>query len=198
MMRRKRNRCDCPNKQCVRILSSLNVKERLITTNYRMKTSIIVAKSENHIIGKDGQIPWRLPNDLKYFKKTTMGHPIIMGRKTHEGIGKPLPGRSNIVLSSRKTEFPGCLLCRSLEEALGKCLMDREEEVFIIGGASIYGQSFGFVDRLYITEIKAEIAGDTFLPFFDITQFKEVSRKSNKADKRHKFEYDFVVYDRLS
>ncbi len=161
-----------------------------------MIVSIIVAKSENNIIGKDGEIPWRLPNDLQYFKKTTMGHPIIMGRKTHEGIGKILPGRKNIVLSGSLKEITGCEVAGSMEEALGACIMNRESQVFIIGGASLYGQALPFADHLYITEVKAKIDGDTYLPHFDISLYKETSRKANRPDKRHEFAYDFVVYKR--
>ncbi len=161
-----------------------------------MTVSLIVAKSENNVIGKDNQIPWRLSKDLKYFKKCTLNHTIIMGRKTYESIGKALPKRNNVVLSSTMAPQAGISVCRSMQEALGSCVMRKEKEVFIIGGAALYELALDFVDRLYITEVKAVIEGNVFFPEFDMSEWNELSRTSNTKDERNEYDFDFVVFER--
>lgn len=161
-----------------------------------MILSLIVAKSENNVIGKDNQIPWRLSKDLKYFKKCTLNHTIIMGRKTYESIGKPLPKRNNVVLSSTMAAQEGISVCRSMEEALGGCVMRREKEVFIIGGAALFELALDFVDRLYITEVKAIVDGDVFFPELDKSQWKEASREVHTKDERNEYDFDFVLLEK--
>jgi dihydrofolate reductase len=137
-----------------------------------MKLSLIVAMAENRTIGLNKEMPWHLSADLKKFKKITMGHPIIMGRKTFESIGKPLPGRKNIIISRNSNYLQeGCEVFNSLDSALESC--SKEEEIFVIGGATLYESILEKSDRLYITEIKKSFAGDTWFPEFDQNQWSE-------------------------
>ncbi len=162
-----------------------------------MTLSIIVAKAENNVIGKDNDLVWYLPADLKYFKQTTSGHYVIMGRKTFESFGKPLPNRTHIIITRNKEfKYPGVHVVHSLDEAIEMAKQSREEEVFVLGGAEIYRQSMDKVDRLYVTEVKAIFEGDTFFPEIDQSQWKEVSRQSFEADEKNKYPYAFVVYER--
>ena len=160
-----------------------------------MMLSLIVAMAENRVIGKDNDLPWRLPNDLKWFKKTTLGNPIIMGRKTWESIGRPLPGRRNIVVS-RNPDFiaEGCEVVTSLEDAIA--LVGCADEGVIIGGAGLYEIALPLVQRIYITQVHAEVAGDTFFPEFDVAEWTVTSEEAHKADERHAFDYTFRVLDR--
>ena len=130
--------------------------------------SLIVAASRNGVIGAGGKLPWHLPADLQRFKKLTMGHPILMGRKTFKSIGKPLPGRTNIVIT-RQEGFQACgaAVAHSLEEALQMC--EKEAEVFVIGGAEIYKQALPLADKIYLTRVEQDFEGDTFLPAIDKT-----------------------------
>lgn len=158
--------------------------------------SFIVAMDENRVIGKDNQLPWRLPADLQYFKKRTMGHPIAMGRKTHESIGKLLPGRENIVIT-RNPQFKGagCKVFHSLEDFIqyGK---NSEEEIFVIGGAEIFKETFEYADRLYITLIHHEFAGDTYFPEFSIQKWKLRSCEKGIKDEKNPYNYEFLTYSR--
>jgi dihydrofolate reductase len=160
-----------------------------------VKLSVIVAVSSNHVIGYQNRLPWHLPADLKHFKKITMGHPIIMGRKTFESIGKPLPGRTNIIIT-RKTgyEVPGCIVVNSVEEAVNLCRL--EEEVFIIGGAEIILQVQETVDRIYLTRIHQEFDGDTFFPEPDPSHWTETSREEFSPEGKNEYSYSFIVLDR--
>lgn len=161
----------------------------------RPKLSIIVAMSRNGVIGRGNRMPWHLPADLKHFKDTTMGHAIIMGRKTFESIGRPLPGRRNIVITHRQDyQAPGCEVVHSLEQALG--LLDDDEEAFIIGGATLYQQALPLADRLYITRIDAVVEGDIYFPNLDWTQWRLIDRRSHPADERNAFDLVFEVYER--
>lgn len=161
-----------------------------------MKISIIVAVSENNAIGRNNQLPWHLPNDLKFFKKTTMGHHIIMGRKTFESIGKALPGRTSVVISSRKG-FPGINTVTSLPEAIGLAKKSGETEAFIIGGAAVINEAIHLADTIYLTEAKTVIPdADVFLEHFDRSQWKEVSRIEHRQDETHAFDYAFVKLER--
>ena len=140
-----------------------------------MRLSIIVAMDDNQLIGKDNALPWHLPADLGYFKKTTTGKTVLMGRKTYESIGRPLPNRRNVVVS-RNTDFEaeGCEVVGSIEAALE--LAKDDDEVMVMGGASFYEQMLPSADRLYITQIEGEYEGDAHFPKFDRSEFKEISR----------------------
>ena len=158
--------------------------------------TIIVAASENNVIGNKGGMPWHLSADLKYFKQTTMGHAIIMGRKTFESLPKgALPNRRNIVLTHSQATFPGCDTFRSLKEALKNCRED--EDIYIIGGASVYAQALEVADRLCLTEIAdTPNDADTFFP--DYSEWHEVWREEHEKDERHEHSYAFVDYERDS
>lgn len=156
--------------------------------------SIIVAVAENGVIGKTGGIPWYLPADLAHFKEITMGHPIIMGRVTHESIGKALPGRVNIVITRNEDyRADGCEVVGSLGQAL-KSVKD-EPEVFIIGGDSIYQQAVALANRIYLTEVHAKIEGDKFFRY-DPAQWQEVNREKHRTDDKNPYNYDFVTLKR--
>lgn len=159
-----------------------------------MTINIIVAYNRKYVIGKEGDMPWHLPADLAHFKKTTMGCPIIMGRKTRESLGRPLPGRLNIAIT-RDTSYQteGTTVVYSLEEALALARA-ANETVFIIGGGDIYRQSLALADRVYATEINNEVEGDTYFPVLDKQVWQEVSRES--APEQNGVTFDFVVYER--
>ncbi|MCZ2722094.1 type 3 dihydrofolate reductase [Marinomonas sp. 15G1-11] len=165
--------------------------------------SLIVAMAENRVIGRNNALPWHLPNDLQYFKRVTMGKPIIMGRKTFESIGRPLPGRRNIVISRQKNlQFDGVDCVSSLEEAitLGEniAFVEGHEEVMVIGGAQIYQSILPMVDRLYITHVHSNVEGDAFFPHVSWSLFQEVAREDFSAQEPNPYNYSFVVYDRLA
>lgn len=163
-----------------------------------MILSLIAALSKNRVIGKNNDLPWRLPDDMKYFMETTKGHCVIMGRKNYESIPhkfRPLPDRTNIVVTRQKEyEAKDCLVVHSLEDALVIAKQKNEKEVFVIGGAEIYQLVLPKANKLYLTEIDAEIEGDTFFPLFDKIIFKEQSRRHHDADSKHAFAFDFVIY----
>jgi dihydrofolate reductase len=160
-----------------------------------MLISIIVAVTANGVIGKDNQLLWRLPSDMKRFKQLTMGNPIIMGRKTYESIGKPLPGRTSIVVT-RNPEYKldEAIVVNSLQEAIAKARDLNAEEAFIIGGGELYSQAQSVSDRLYITEIHTNMAGDTFFEIENPSQWIESERSVHQADDKHKYEFAFVNY----
>jgi dihydrofolate reductase len=162
-----------------------------------MRFSLIVAMSENRVIGRDGQLPWRLSADLRRFKRLTMGHHIIMGRKTFQAIGRLLPGRTSIVLT-RRTDFRagGALVAHDMEQAKGQAAGD--DEVFVIGGGEIYRGVMPSVDRIYMTLVHANIEGDTFFPEFRSDQWQRVEQSRHTADDRNEYEHSFLVYDRAS
>ena len=166
-----------------------------------MKLSMIVAAAQNRVIGRDNALPWYLPNDLKYFKQTTLGKPIIMGRKTYESIGKPLPGRTNIVIT-RQTDYQpdGVKVVHSVAEARdlaeSVCLIDGQEEAMIMGGAEIYTLALPDADRLYLTEVHADVDGDAYFPEYDKTEWQEISREDCSAEGPNPYNYSFVVYDK--
>lgn len=157
--------------------------------------SLIAAMANNRVIGRDNDLPWRMPADLRHFKNTTLGHTIIMGRKNYESIGRPLPQRNNIVIS-RNPEYdaPGCQLVTSFDAALEAAQGD--EEIFIIGGASIYQLALPLADRLYLTLIDAEIDGDTHFPEFDWNRWRESRREVHSADSDNPYPYSFVQLER--
>ena len=166
-----------------------------------MKTSLVVAVARNRVIGRDNDLPWRLPEDLKFFKRVTMGKPMIMGRRTYESIGKPLPGRTNIVVTRNPAyEAQGVVVTTSLKKAveLAEEVARREgvEEATIIGGAEIFRESLGFADRIYLTEVHAEVEGDVLFPEYDRRHWRETFREDRKADEKHPFDYSFVTLER--
>lgn len=154
----------------------------------------------DRVIGVDGELPWYLSADLKFFKKTTINKTIIMGRKSFESIGRPLPKRNNIVITRDPYYIAtGTIISHSIEEALSTAQdIDAESEVFIIGGGQIYTQAIQYCDRLYITEVAAQIEGDTYFPEYDAAEWKEVSRESHKADEKNDHDFDFVLYERIT
>ena len=160
-----------------------------------MKRSLVVAMARNRVIGRDNALPWRLPADLAYFKRVTMGHPVVMGRRTYESIGKPLPGRQNIVVSrNRDFHAPGCTVVGSLDEAW-KAAGDAPE-VSVIGGTSIFAETLPIADRIHLTEVQAEVPGDTYFPEFDRSQWSEREVERHGRDERHAHPFRIVVLDR--
>lgn len=160
-----------------------------------MIKSIIVAKGKNNVIGKDNQLLWRLSADLKRFKAITMGHTIIMGRKTFESIGKALPGRKTIIITRNKDfQIDGCLSVSSIAEAYEKCKADTE--VFVIGGAEIYKQTILDISKLYITEVDIDIDGDAFFPIVTHSEWNELSRESFTIDEKNEHDYSFINLER--
>ena len=161
-----------------------------------MKLSLIVAMATNRTIGINNQMPWHLSADLKKFKKITMGQPIIMGRKTFESIGRPLPGRKNIIISHNPDyQQQGCLVFNDLDSALQICA--ESDEVFVIGGATLYETTLARADRLYITEIQQAFDGDTWFPEINHEQWREIAREEINDDNSVDFKYSFIVYERL-
>ena len=163
-----------------------------------MILSLIAAASDNRVIGNKGEIPWKLPADLKYFRQKTEGHPIIMGRKTFQSIGKPLPKRRNIVIS--RHEFPGKPLefdvAHSLEDAIAIAKKDNPEEIFVIGGGEIYKQALPLADRIYFTHIHGIFDGDAFFPQLDPKEWVETARDDHNADAENPHDYSFITYER--
>lgn len=151
--------------------------------------------ADNMIIGDKNSLPWNLPADMEYFRKTTLGKPIIMGAKTFESIGKALPNRKNIILSHDKNyRAEGCVVVTSIEQALKE--IGENEEVMIAGGASVYKQFLPLADRLYLTFIHHDFEGDAYFPKFDINKWKEIKRIDNEADEKNPYPYSFVVFER--
>ncbi len=159
--------------------------------------SAIAAMAEDRVIGKDNQMPWHLPADLKHFKAITTGHPVLMGRKTYESIGKPLPNRTNIILTRDTTySAPDCLVVTSAESALNMAHEQEMNEIFVIGGAEIYRQLMPKIQRLYLTLIHHKFAGDTFFPEL-AGEWREISRENHSADDKNAYDYSFVVMERV-
>jgi dihydrofolate reductase len=160
-----------------------------------MRISLIVAMDRNGVIGARGKLPWRLPADLKRFKAITMGRPIIMGRRTHESIGRPLPGRENIVVTrDRNFRAPGCTVLHSVDAVLEHCR--GVEEVMIMGGAELYSRTLELAHRIHLTEVHADVAGDTYFPPWQREEWREMSREDFPADAANEYPYSFVVLER--
>lgn len=151
--------------------------------------------AQNRTIGVNNSLPWRIPEDLKHFKALTMGHHMIMGRKTFDSIGKPLPGRTTVVVTRDKAlKIEGCLVAHSLQEAIKLCAND--SEIFIVGGADIYAQSLAAADTLYITEIPRDVDGDAHFPAFDRNAWQETAREIRSQETPQPLQYHFVTYRR--
>ena len=164
-----------------------------------MIISLIAAMSHNRVIGRDNDLPWKLPDDMKFFQRTTKGHVVIMGRKNYDSLPpsyKPLPNRTNVILTRQKGyEAEDCVVFDNLDSALNFSRKEGEQEAFVIGGGQVYEQAIAKSDRIYLTEIKAEIDGDTFFPKFG-ADWKEISREHHSADERHQYAFDFVIYEK--
>lgn len=158
-----------------------------------MNISLIAAFNENRVIGCDNQIPWYLPADLKYFKEKTMGKPVVMGRKTFESIGKPLPGRRNIILTRNLTYIQNGIECFNSLDELKNELKD-ETEVMVIGGEEIYRLFLPLASKLYLTLVHNELSGDSFFPDFDVSKWTLISEEVHEADEKNAFAYRFLVY----
>ena len=163
-----------------------------------MLLSIIVAVSENGVIGLNNQLIWRLPDDLKRFKQLTLGHPMIMGRKTFESIGKPLPGRQSIIITRDENfSFEGTIVAHSLEEAVDEAKKSGADEAFIIGGGDIYNQVQDIADKLYITEVHTDTEGDTFFKIQKPDLWMEIEKTHHQKDEKHVFSFDFVDLEKV-
>ena len=165
-----------------------------------MKVALIVAVSQNNVIGRDNQLPWHLPEDLQYFKSITMGKPILMGRKTYDSIGRPLPGRTNIVITRDPNwTAEGVEVVNSLEAAMTAgaeaCNAAESDEIMVIGGAQIYRDCLPMADKLYLTKVDADIQGDAFFPDIDSNQWQKTSEKTPAVVDKHP--YRFLILERI-
>ena len=160
-----------------------------------MTISLVVAASTNNVIGSDGGLPWHLPDDLRHFKRLTTGNPIVMGRKTFESIGRPLPDRRNIVMT-RDPDYMarGCDVVSSVREALD--IEADADEVMIIGGGQVYRDFLPHADRIYLTRVQADVEGDTYFPDIDEAGWRLVSSEPHAADEKHAYAFDVMVYER--
>jgi len=165
-----------------------------------MTLSIIVAISTNNVIGTDNQLPWHLPADLQYFKSLTVDHPILMGRKTYDSIGRPLPKRTNIVITRDQSfHHDGLQIAHSIDQAIDFCREKNYDEVFIIGGDTIYSQTIHLADKLYITRVDTHIEkGTAFFPLIDMNQWKLISSEERKSDDKNTMDMIFEVYEKAS
>lgn|SRR5690606_19268500 len=167
----------------------------------KMRVALIWAMSRNGVIGRNNALPWRLSEDLRYFKRVTFGKPVIMGRKTWESIGRPLPGRANIVITrDERFHADGVKIVNSLEQALAMAqsiaLLDGVDEAMVIGGAEIYALALPFAQRLYLTQVHAEVEGDAWFPPLDLSNWQEVGREDFPAEGPNLYDYSFIVYDK--
>lgn len=161
-----------------------------------MRLALIVAMDQQGVIGLNNDLPWKLSADLQYFRQVTMGKPLIMGRNTHESIGRPLPGRLNIVVTHQEDyQATGCVVVTSIEAALKYCA--DAEEVMVMGGASLYAQLLPQVQRLYITQVHASVKGDTWFPEINRQQWQLIQQHAHSADSKNQYNFSFEVYDRL-
>jgi dihydrofolate reductase len=160
--------------------------------------SHIVAASENNIIGKDGELPWHLPNDFKYFKNKTWSMPVIMGRNTYESLKKELPGRINIVVTSRTDFHPeNVFVTHGIDEAIEKAKDCEAKEIFIIGGGEVFKQTMEKVDRVYLTRVHTTIEGDTSYPELNLSEWKLVKEESFPADEKNNYPYTFEQWEKI-
>lgn len=157
--------------------------------------SIIVAVAQNGVIGDKNSLLWHISEDMRFFKRTTSGHPVIMGRKTYESLGRPLPNRTNVVISRTMGEIEGCTVVHSLEEAIA--LFPAEEEVFVIGGAQIYALALDVADRFYLTRVGHDYEGDTSFPKWDESEWQLISREAYEQGEKYPHPFAFEIYDRI-
>ena len=163
-----------------------------------MTVSIIVATTENLVIGKDNKIPWYLPADLKYFKRTTLNHHILMGRKCYESIGRPLPKRTNVIITRNPFYIASnCITVHSLKEGIELARSNNEDELFIIGGGQIYEMALPFADRIYLTKVDLEVEGDVFFPEINYENWKLISKENHGKDDKNEYNYSFIILERL-
>lgn len=160
-----------------------------------MTISIIAAIAQNHAIGKNNQLLWHLPADLRYFKNKTTGHTVIMGRKTFDSVGRPLPNRRNIMITRQQLSIPGCEVVSSLSDALALCA--GEDEVFIVGGAEIYRQAMDVTDVLYLTIVHKDFEADAYFPEIEQNKWKETEREAHQPDDKNNLPYTFVTLRRI-
>lgn len=156
--------------------------------------SLIVAIAENGVIGDKNALLWNIKEDMRHFRTITSGHPVVMGRKTFESIGRPLPNRTNVVITRGDSTFEGCEVAHSLEEAIA--MFPAEEEIFIIGGAQIYAQALPLADKLYLTIVHQEYEGDTSFPEFDIKEWREISRTDFERGEAYEGSFSFIDLER--
>lgn len=162
-----------------------------------MHLSAITAMGQNNVIGKNNALPWRLPADMRFFKKTTMGHPVIMGRKTYESFKKALPGRTNIVITRQKDyTLPDAEVVHDLPAAIARAKELDEEEAFVLGGAQIYEQCLSLLDRLYLTRIYEDFEGDTFFPHFNLSEWELIGIEPHEPDEKNAYFYAFQLWER--
>ena len=163
-----------------------------------MKISLIAAVAENGVIGRQNDLPWHLPDDFAFFKRKTSHHPIIMGRKSLEALGKSLPNRTNIVITKNSDfQVEGVTTVHTLDDALAEAKAINQDEIFVIGGAEIYTMALPAATTLYLTEIHKAYEGDAYFPVFDRSEWREISRRPHPADERHEVAFDFVEYERV-
>lgn len=161
----------------------------------RTRITLVAALAENNVIGRDNRLPWYLPDDLKHFRRLTTGHPVIMGRRNYESLGRPLPDRLNIVVTRRDGfQAPGCRVVHSLEEAFAAA--GGADEIFVIGGGELYAQTLDRADRLCLTRVHAEVPGDTRFPDVDPHVWQETERERHEADARHPYPFSFLTLER--
>lgn len=157
--------------------------------------SFIAAMDENQVIGHENKMPWHLPADLKHFKEVTSGHPIIMGRKTYEAIGRPLPKRQNIIVTNKKDFVAeGCEVVHSLDEA--KRMADTKEEIFVIGGETLFAQFMPAAERMYLTIIHDTFPGDTYFPEWRTEDWVTTEKKQGKTDEKNRYSHTFITLER--
>ena len=163
----------------------------------RIPIILVAAVADNGVIGQEGGLPWRLKSDMAHFRAVTMGKPVVMGRKTYESIGRLLPGRTTVIVTKQRDySVPGAIVAHSVAEALEACRNDGE--CFVIGGAELFRETLPIADRLYLTVVDAEPAGDTFMPDFEVGVWKETSSQTFPADEKHAHPYRFTILDRAA
>lgn len=161
----------------------------------RPRLALIAAMAKNRVIGAGNKIPWHLPGELKIFKTITMGHPIVMGRNTWESIGRLLPGRTTVIVTrQRDYHVDGAIVAASLDDAITAC--GAAGEIFVIGGAQLFTAALPLADRIYLTTVDADVAGDTLMPQFDLAQWRRHSSQAFAADEKNPYSYEFTIFDR--
>jgi len=163
-----------------------------------MTIALIAALSENRVLGKDNELVWHLPKDMRWFKTKTMGYPVVMGRKTFESFGNPLPGRTNIVITRNPDyQAEGTIVVTSLDAALAEAARYHTDTIFVAGGAEIYRQALPLADTMYLTHVHAQVEGDAFFPEFSEVEWQPVATESVPADEKHAYPFDFVTWKRV-